>query len=163
MGIFAMPVPRLLLRLAYLTLLWLCLTGAATDSWPVGIPAILVAAVVGHWLAPGSFGIRWRAVPSFLFFFIREMIRGGFQTAGFALWPGRALKPGLITLPLLLSGSASRTFFINTLNLVPGTLCVGYHGNTVELHVLDVSDAMVEEARKLERQVARMFGDRGAC
>lgn len=163
MGILATPLPRLLLRLAYLTILWLCLTGAATDSWSMGIPAILVAAFVSLWLAPGMAGVRWQAVPSFLIFFVMEMIRGGFQTARFALWPGRALKPGLITLPLLLSGSVSRTFFINTVNLVPGTLCVGYQGNAVVLHVLDVSGAVVEESRKLERQVARLFGDRGVC
>lgn len=150
---------RTLLLVPILILVWVLLTGGASASWVVGIPAVALAAVLGARLRPQAAPrLRLLEGAAFLAFFAFHSLRGGWDVARRALHPALPLAPGRIRYPCRLPRGTARTFFINTASLLPGTLYLGETADGMELHVVDRTGPAAEELAALEARVARLFG-----
>lgn len=75
-----------LLRFVLFVLMWWVLTDGAMDSWPVGLPVVLIATLVSMMLMPP---LSWSLRGMFLFilYFFWHSIRGGVDLARRALHP----------------------------------------------------------------------------
>jgi multicomponent Na+:H+ antiporter subunit E len=142
-----------------MALLWLALNGLDGSSWIVGGPVVLAAAWISVQLLPAA---SWRWSPAgalaFAVYFLRESLRGGWDVARRAIFPGLALAPAIVCHTFHLPTGAARLFFCNAISLLPGTAVVAIEENSAFVHVLDSSTAVTEELRELERRVGRLFG-----
>lgn len=68
------------------------------------------------------------------------------------------LDPDLMDMPITLPAGLPRVMLVNTLNLLPGTVCVRLDGDRLRLHVLDARQPIAEEVRELEVRITRLFG-----
>lgn len=146
-------------QVALLALLWWVLSGGRADAWPFGAVAIGAALAVQWRLrgAPGA-SIAPTALLPYLWFFLTASVRGGLQVALRAVRPHPGLHPAVIDLPLRLTDPAERLFLASTMSLMPGTLSVGLDKAVLQVHVLDRELAPLDELRRAERHVARLFG-----
>ena len=139
-------------------LLWWIVT-EGTGSWAFGIPVILLAAAARRFLQPvRGTGLHPLALLRFVGFFLYESLRAGIDVARRALSPQMHLAPALLEYRLLLPAGAPRVFLVDTLSLLPGTLCTELRDDVVCLHVLDAGLPIERELRKVERYVAALFG-----
>jgi multicomponent Na+:H+ antiporter subunit E len=153
---------QLLIHSTLLSLLWLFLAGVDTTAWVVALPTVILALTVSLRLSQShQQHLQWHLLPAFFFKLLFEMLRGGVQTSIVALIPNKRLRPGMVSIPLELSGTSSRTLLINILNLVPGTLSVMQNGDVLLVHVLDMRVDVAGDVLRLQRDVAAIFGDRG--
>ena len=139
-------------------LLWWVVSEGA-GSWAFGIPVILLAAATARFMQPVQ-GVRLRplALIGFAGFFLYESLRGGVDVSRRALSPRMPLAPELVEYRLRLPAGAPQVFLIDTLSLLPGTLSADLHADIVHLHVLDAGMPIERELRRLEAQVAALFG-----
>ena len=91
-------------------------------------------------------------------YFLRESLRGGWGVARHALSAPLAISPGLLRHTLHLPPGSARWFFCNTISLLPGTAVVAIEGDSLCVHVFDLSPKSAEELRDLEHRVAALFG-----
>lgn len=148
---------RAWLRAVAFALLWWMLTAGAMDSWLIGAPAVLIATLVSMALVP-PFSLSPAGVVSFVPFFIWHSLRGGADVAWRAFHPRMPIAPGLVDYPLHLPPGMPRTFMVNTVSLLPGTLSAELGANCLKVHVLDTRKSVLSELITVERAVARMFG-----
>ncbi len=144
------------LRAALFTSLWWILTDGAMDSWMVGAPVVLFAALVSVVLLP-PFAWSLTGTARFIPFFLWHSLRGGVDVARRALHPRLLISPGLFDYRLRLPPGLPRVFMANTVSLLPGTLSVELDEECLRVHVLDETSAVTEELRVLEKQVASVF------
>jgi len=141
--------------------LWALLTEARGDSWIVGGPVVLAASLVARHLAPRD---RWGwSVIGLLGFgprFVRSSIVGGIDVAWRSMHPRLPIDPQMIAYPLRLPAGTARTFFMNVVNLLPGTLSADVAKDVLTVHVMDVNQPMQRELVTLEDAVAKMFAMR---
>jgi len=134
--------------------LWLLLSGGATGSWLIGLPAMALAL----WLAgPGRSGWSLIGLLRFLPFFIIESIRGGLDVARRTLAPEMRVNPGLLAYLINLHDPQARLLFTNCVSLLPGTLAAALEQDRLHLHLLDCGVNPEPELRLLEQAVARVF------
>jgi len=146
-----------LLRLALFSLLWWVLTDGAIDSWPVGVPVVLIATLVSVMLMPPlSWSLRGMVV--FIPYFFWHSIRGGVDVAMRALNPQLPISPGLFDYRFRLPPGLPRVFMANTVSLLPGTLSVELCEEILRVHVLDETGSIKEELNMLENRLADIFG-----
>lgn len=139
--------------------LWWSVADFDPESWVIGGPAVVLAALAGVLLEqPGRWRWRLRGVLGFLPFFLWHSLKGSLDVAGRALRPGLALTPDLLEYPLSLAEGPARTFFLNSVNLLPGTLSVALEGDRLQVHLLDAAPTSIGELRQLEERVAALFG-----
>jgi len=156
----AMKPRAFLLRAAVFALIWWVLAEGRMDGWGVGVVSVLLAAAVSLILSPTTpGGLVWRRLPGFAWFFLRESLKGGLQVAWLAFRPTNRLAPAILALPLSLPPGPQRVLFVNTLNLLPGTLGVELEEATLHLHVLDARQPVAEEVGALQARIARLYGD----
>lgn len=144
--------------LATFTCLWALLTEARTDSWLVGAPVVGAAVVAALLLSP-TIGWRW-SVAGLLRFaphFVRSSLLGGIDVAWRSLHPRLPIDPQLIAYDLRLPAGAARVFFMNVVNLLPGTLSADVRGDELLVHVIDGRQPMRQQLAKLEQVVAGLF------
>lgn len=146
-----------LLRFVLFVLMWWVLTDGAMDSWPVGLPVVLIATLVSVMLMPP---LSWSLRGMFLFipYFLWHSLRGGVDVARRALHPQLPISPGLLDYRFRLPPGMSRVFMANTVSLLPGTLSVELDEDTLRVHVLDETGAINEELNMLENRLADIFG-----
>jgi multicomponent Na+:H+ antiporter subunit E len=139
---------------------WWVLTGGASTSWTVGGPVIALALwLTVIWPSRRPNRIRPLALVSFLPFFLVHSLRGGLDVAWRACLPGLPISPGMIDFPLRLpEHDSSRIFFVNSLNLLPGTLTVDLAQDSLRIHLLTQGPEVVARLVELEDHVARLFG-----
>jgi multicomponent Na+:H+ antiporter subunit E len=137
------------------------LTKGATDSWPIGIPAILAAIYLDYRLSrPRS--VRWSAhgFIVFVFFFIKSSISSGIDVVRRAYHPRLPLNPAMIEYSLGLKSAAARSLFACTVSLLPGTLSVEIDERRLVVHVLDAGRPFERELNIIENRVAAVFQHR---
>ena len=149
---------RLMTILMTFAFLWWLMTDGQPSSWIIGIPAILFAAwafmrlnpQAGHYL---SLGGLLRFIP---FFFI-ESLRGGIDVAARTLHPRLRIKPGFYRYRLKLEDRLQRLFFVNCVNLLPGTLTADIHEDCIEIHLLSEDIDPEPGLSRLQEAVSRLF------
>ena len=144
-------------RIVLFTLLWWLLTEGAINSWLIGAPVVVFAALASGVLLPGT---SWSlpGILRFIPFFLWHSLRGGVDVAGRALHPRLPISPGLLKYQWRLPAGLPRVFMANTVSLLPGTLSAESGDEFLHVHVLDQAGAFEAELAMIEARVARMFG-----
>jgi len=138
--------------------LWVILAeGDSRAPWLGVLAAFIAAATSLYALPPRERAVSLLALPAFLSFFVRQSVRGGFQVATLALWPGHGLRPALMHLPIQLPAGKPRVFMAAVMGLMPGTICVRLDDERLFVHVLDERLPVEQEVRELELRIARLF------
>lgn len=154
-----MYLAAILSRTLVLVFAWWVLTEGQSGSWGVGVVTASLALIASLILVPPT---QRRISPAgalvFAAFFLRQSIMGGIQVASLALRPRLDLAPAVLELPLSLPAGPARIWLVYTLNLLPGTVCLGIDGDVLRLHALDGRQPIEAEVRKAERQIARLLG-----
>jgi len=141
-----------------LAALWWLLNPQDATSWIVGVPAVVLAAwAETRLMSDAHQGIRLRALPRFIPYFLFTSIHGGFDVARRALHPQRPIRPTLLHLPLRLPDGTARVFMINVVSLLPGTLSADLEESVLVVHALSHPDHSARGIRTLEAHVARLF------
>ena len=153
----------LAVRLAVLSALWATLVEGNPKGLAVGLLALPLAAWGSLVLEPpGRVRPRPLALLRFLPFCVWRALAGGLDVARRALQPRLPLSPGRLRTRSRLPRGPARFFLTSMVSLVPGTLAVEEEGDTLTLHLLDVSPpskaAALAQLRDLEARVARVFG-----
>ena len=156
-GIANINLRTLLLRFVLFALMWWILTDGAMDSWPVGLPVVLISTLTSVMLMPP---LSWslRGMVLFIPYFLWHSIRGGVDVARRAMHPQLPISPGLFEYRFRLPPGLSRVFMANTVSLLPGTLSVDLEKEILRIHVLDETGAIDEELKVLENRLADIFG-----
>lgn len=146
------------IHLFVLAALWTLFTGARFDSWIIGLPVVVAAAVTAVRLSPYP---TWRgSIRGLLRFgphFVVSSILGGVDVAWRSLHPQLPIHPQLFEYQLRIPTGAARTFFISIVSLLPGTVSADVHGDQLLIHVLDSRGRVQEQLATLERVVAGLF------
>lgn len=127
------------------------------DSWPVGLPVVLIATLVSVMLMPP---LSWslRGMLFFIPYFLWHSMRGGVDVARRALHPQLPIAPGLLDYQFRLPAGLPRVFMADIVSLLPGTLSVELGDEFLRVHVLDETSAIREELNMLENRLADIFG-----
>jgi len=158
---FLREVLRCLKHVIVFSFLWWLLTSPRWDSWIVGGPTVLAAAMVAR-LIDQPLGWRWSLI-GFLQFvphFVRCSFLGGVDVAWRSLHPRLPIDPQLIDYNLRLPDGAARVFFMNVVNLLPGTVSADVCDDVLIVHVIDGRQPMHQQLAKLEHVVAGLFATR---
>lgn len=151
------PAAILTRTLAFAVAWWLLAEGRS-DGWGVGAVTVALALVASLVLSPPT---RRRISPAgvliFAGFFLRQSILGGIQVATMALRPRLDLAPAVLEFPLSLPPGPSRVLLVYTLNLLPGTVCLGIEEDVLRLHALDRRLPIATEVSRAQTQIARML------
>jgi multicomponent Na+:H+ antiporter subunit E len=100
----------------------------------------------------------WR-LPVFVPLFVWRPLVGSCDVAWRALDGRMPIDPVLYDYALRLPvGGPARVFFANCINLLPGTLTASWNDDMLRVHVLTSDPQAMSELRKLERQIALLFG-----
>lgn len=143
-------------------LVWWCLTSGDTSSWLVGIPVIVLAALLQSRLMPQQkYRYSVRGILRYLPYFARHALTGGLDVAYRAFAPRLPVDPGFVNYTLRLPQGPWRVFFVNSISLLPGTLSCQLGEDRVEVHVLSQSASTLDELKTLEEKVAEVFGLEG--
>ncbi len=143
-------------RLVVGLLVWWALAGGHPVSWAVGAMAIVLVLLVATGLPqPAAWRMSLRGATGFLPYFGLASLRGGIDVARLAFSPGRPLDPKLISYPLSLPPGPARTFLLNCVSLLPGTLSADLLGHSLIVHVLD--HKRDPQIARLEHHVAALF------
>lgn len=145
-----------------MSFVWWCLTSGDTSSWLVGIPVILLAALLQSRLMPQQkYRYSFRGVLRYLPYFAKHALIGGLDVACRAFAPHLPVDPGFVNYQLRLPQGPWRVFFVNSISLLPGTLSCQLGEDRVEVHVLSQSSSTLDELKTLEEKVAEVFGLEG--
>ena len=138
--------------------IWFVLVDGDMGSWPIGIPAVVLAVAVSV-LTLTQAPNRWhlRGWLSFLPYFIGKSIFGAIDVARRAYQPRIDLTPTFHTYPVRLSTESARLFFADAVSLLPGTLSAELNEKHLLVHALDSSLPVQRDLMVLEEKVARLF------
>jgi multicomponent Na+:H+ antiporter subunit E len=130
-----------------------------TNTWGLGIAAVLAALGVSLYLLPPT-GLRI-SLPGlfgYLAFFVRKSMAGGLQVSLQALRGRDALHPGIHEWRLTLPPGLPRVLLLNSLSLMPGTTGVELNDDLLRVHVLDDRQPVASDVEALQGHIARLFG-----
>jgi multicomponent Na+:H+ antiporter subunit E len=148
-------------RASGFALAWLVLTGPAPTSWLIGLPTVALATWVSLGLAPPlPYRVSFRGLLSFLAYFVRESLRGGWDVAMRTLSRRLRIKPGQASYTSSLPEGLPVVLFTGCVSLLPGTLVQRFDGRKLSLHVLDVREPQDAQLKELEIRIERMLGIR---
>jgi multicomponent Na+:H+ antiporter subunit E len=151
-------VRQVVLRVMGLVAVWWVLTSGEQGSWIVGIPTVLIAAVVSFRLLPIA---TWRrslgGAARFIPYFVYWSASGGVDVTRRALDPRLPLTPGLLHYRLRVPAGTARVFLANVISLLPGTLSADLRGDMLVVHVLDTTLPILRRLERLESIVASLF------
>ena len=153
-----MVLTWLISRIIIYTGTWWVLTKGAADSWPVGIPAVLVAIYIDFNLfRPENTRYSLGGLIAFALFFLKSSIYSGMDVVRRTYDPRLPLDPAMVEYPLRLTSTAARNLFICTVSLLPGTLSTALEGHKLVIHALDVGRPVEHELNIIENRVAAVF------
>ena len=150
---------RLVFRVIVLAGIWFGLNGFDAKSWLIGIPAVVLAALINFRSLPrGSWRWQARAILPMLAFFFKESFLGAFDVARRAFRPDLPIQPGFIAYRCRLTSTSARLFFADLITLMPGTLSARADDADFLIHCLDTRGDVDASLQKLELKVADLFG-----
>jgi len=125
-----------------------------------GVVFAALATVAHDRLTRGS--ASWRIHPGgairFLVFFLAHSVTASIDVALRALSRPPRLAPTVVEFSLRLADETPRIWFMNTINLLPGTLTVFAGKDAIKVHVLDRNRDVHGQLERIERIVAAVFG-----
>jgi multicomponent Na+:H+ antiporter subunit E len=146
-------------RATGLTLAWLVIAGPAPASWLIGLPTVALATWVSLRLAPPlPYQVSFRGLLSFLAYFVRESLRGGWEVAMRTLSRRLRIQPGQASYSCSLPEGLPVVLFTGCVSLLPGTLVQSSDDRKLSLHVLDVREPQDAQLKELEIRIERMLG-----
>mgnify|MGYP002641590366 CR=1 len=101
--------------------------------------------------------VNWIALLRFIPFFVWQSLVGGFGVATRAMHPALPLTPDLVEYPVTLPNEFARVVFIYMISLIPGSLCVAMHRDTLSIHILDSHSNFLAELGILEQKISTIF------
>lgn len=153
---------RWTIRLAVFAALWFVIAGSDPSSWIIGLPTVFFASWSSLRLSvdrPGDSGLKLVGLIWFLPYFAVESVRGGVDVAARVLRPRLKIDPGFVRYEPRLRHPVARVVFLDSVSLLPGTLSADLRDGVVEVHALDASTDLMPALQRLERLVARLFGE----
>jgi len=151
---------KVLINGLLLSALWVAFAGYEDPmSWVIGLPTVIAATWSHNNLSSrqnggASIAGILRLLPVFLW----ESFKGGFDVARRVLRLRLEINPGLFDYRLNLCSTSARVLYVDLVSLMPGTLSADLRGDLMRIHALDLRRDSVTELRRLERQVAAVFG-----
>ena len=147
-------------RVAVLTLLWWALLGHEVDSWSVGVPTIIAAALTSLVLAPSA-RVPFSLVAAVIVApkLVYRALAGGLDVAKRVLAPSLPISPSLVRLEMTLGSPFGQWCYAHCVSLLPGTLAVDIDGQEVIVHILADEPQALNELAALHRDLTRVFPD----
>jgi len=147
-------------RVVLLSGLWWMLAGQDAVSWYLGGAVILS---VSLWRLDDAGekepNFRFWRLAWFVPYFLWRTVVGSCDVAWRALHRGLPISPATLAYRFRLPPKgSSRVVFANCLSLSPGTLAVAWQQEILLVHVIANDSRSVVAVRRLESQVAWMFG-----
>lgn len=153
-------------KIIFFALFWVILNGKDTDavSWTIGIPFIVLATYITQQITLSTGGssspLNIKAFIKFMPFFVKQSIIGGIETAQRALTPQGVIEPAFYSYDFrLLKTRSEKIFFVNLINLLPGTLTAQFSDETVLIHILDMNNFRKSDIFNCEEMVRKIFFD----
>ena len=139
--------------------IWIVLTEGRIDSWVVGGPVVFAATCISMRLAERQ-RWRWSVFGFFRFapYFASTSFLGGLDVAWRSLSRSLPIDPCIVEHHLRLpDDTAARVFFMNIVNLLPGTVSADVDQDILKVHVIDGTQPTIQSLTKLEKIVAALF------
>ena len=136
--------------------LWTLLAGG--QGWLLGVPTIALAVALSLRLGLRPLVMRLSALPTFLGFFLKHMLLGGWDVARRALQPDCPLQPAWHQFPLSSESPRMRLLLSALVGLLPGTLASRIEGDQMRVHVLDERLPWQTTIAELEKRLERLLG-----
>ncbi len=155
----------------WLTLLLIWLIANASLEPPVLATGAVAAGLLAYVFS--SFGNTWRYIrwtPRVLFHyllylgvFLYELAKANLNVALLVLAPRVEIQPGIIEIKTRLRSPLGRLALANSITLTPGTLVVDVRGDSLFVHVINVTSRDLAEATRqvsgrFERHLEVIFG-----
>jgi multicomponent Na+:H+ antiporter subunit E len=122
-----------------LTLAWMLLTGAFS---PLNFLIGFLLSFAMLWLVGGSISDnssryvqRLLQIPSFIIFFLAELIKANLRVMLDVVTPKHQMVPGIVAIPLDVQGDLEITLLANLITLTPGTLSLDVSDDCKVLYV----------------------------
>lgn len=158
---FAEPAirPSIAWRTSVFAIAWLIVAGPEPAGWLIGLPTVVLATWVSLRLAPPlAYRFSIRGLLSFLAYFVRESLRGGWDVAMRTLSRRMRIQPGQASYTCSLPEGLPIVLFAGCVSLLPGTLSQRFDERTLSLHVLDAREPQDAQLKELEVHIANMLG-----
>lgn len=150
-----------LARLPLFAAIWLVLTSASLEQWPLALLFVTAATIASVRLWPErAWRFRFAGVLRFISFFLLQSTLGGWDVARRALQPSMPLNPGFVEHVFKLDLEEARVFFAWTVSLLPGTASARMGDHVLTVHALDRRDDVEAKLRQLEVYVADLFKEK---
>lgn len=147
--------------LVFFALIWVGLTQGTLHSWILGIVTVPLATwmflVMLQGPAPRLPTISIKGLFRFLPFFLMQSLRGGWESALFAIHPRKKVQLGFLTYTSILPFGRPQLYFLHVISLLPGTVSAAIHGKDILIHALDIKADHFSELRICEEKVAALF------
>jgi multicomponent Na+:H+ antiporter subunit E len=143
-------------RTLFFAIIWLTLVEGNLNSWVVGALAILACSLISIKLIP-PLSLKLSALMPFFGFFLWRSLLGGIDVAKRVLRKTLLIDPEIIYFQIEFNNEYASALFINTVNLLPGTLVIDSNNNLLEIHVLDKNMNNVAELKDIELRILRLF------
>ncbi|MGD8174555.1 Na+/H+ antiporter subunit E [Marinimicrobium sp. ARAG 43.8] len=138
--------------------LWAVISGA--EGWAFGVPASLAAATLA-WRLPLPWpSLRWRHLPAFIAFFLRELTLGAWDVARRILHPRVPIDPAWHTYSLHSHNPRVHLMLSALVGLLPGTMASHFDNGILHLHILDSRQPWSSTVARLEWHLERLLGER---
>lgn len=148
----------MIIRIIFFSVIWLIITSFSWQSLVLGLPAVIIAALLSKLLASNSYQfVSVRGVFQFIGFFIVESFKGGIEIALRAFQPTLNVQPHYLVYQTNLKPGIPRILFSSTVSLLPGTLTADINQDVLHVHSLIDSPHINNELSKCEKRVQAMF------
>ena len=147
----------IIVRMLFFSFIWWVLTNGDPSSWWIGLPAVILSAIVSIRLLPPERIVFLRLL-AFIPLFLIYSFKGALDVALRVFDPRLSISPDMVKYSLILPHGLPRVFMVNLVNLIPGTLTVQLKENVLTIHIMDIRDDFKTELIALEKQVAGIFG-----
>ena len=152
---------RFIRRLLLLSGLWWILVGNDLSSWYLGAVIILSICLwnLNAVIETQKSKFRLWRLTWFVPYFLWRTVLGSCDVAWRAMHWSLPISPAMLSYPFRLPREGlARVVFANCLSLSPGTLSVAWQEDTLLVHLITDSPESAATVRRLESQVAWMFG-----
>jgi multisubunit Na+/H+ antiporter MnhE subunit len=139
---------------------WYILLGQDPASWIIGVPCVALCAWLSRSVLPAR-RMRLSIVGALqlLQYFLRCSLVGGWDVASRVLGSRVRINPGYVDFRLSIPPGPGRTFFVQFIGLLPGTLGAWQAGDTLKVHVLEIDMDHQQGLRTAEQRVAALFAE----
>ncbi len=134
--------------LVLLLIFWLLLSGSL--DWQHGLAGFIIAFGLTYIWADTIFvkknatSFSFRQAIGLIYYLIClgiDIVRANFTVAYIVLHPKLPISPGFLSYQLKLDGELSKTLFLNSITLTPGTITVDCIGDKVTIHCFTEENA----------------------